>query len=405
MKTLLTFAIFLTLSTASTQAQTPDSTPEPLNLSAYERVILGNETIDINEIKDDLFNELLFDFVHRGRSDVVNVLIENGVDLEIRNVNGQSILHVAAWNGSNDILDLLIDRLDDVNLPDESGRSPLHSATLGNNIESVRLLIEAGASVDGIQDSGSPLLSAAWWGQTEIANYLIANRADIHRTDSDGNTALHKAVWQGNVGIVERLLSAGADPGVQNNAGMTPVDMADDRLSNVMPQVESKRSWGTEQAIGEPDSGSGDDSRAWASETQDGQNEWLIVHYENPVIPVSVEIYENLAPGAVNEITLFDEDGEEHSVWTGNDPAKPGTNGVHVALISLETEITTRRIRVHINSKDVVGWNEVDAVGLIDGDGKKQWATWVEASSCYASGDVPSWDHRVIQGLLKRANE
>jgi hypothetical protein len=155
--------------------------------------------------------------------------------------------------------------------------------------------------------------------------------------------------------------------------------------------VRPKRSWGPEQATGPPDAwpGAGDIVTAWASLSEDGQDEWLLLEYVRPVRPNAVLIYETYNPGAVNRVTAFKLDGEEVEVWKGKDPTPAGKpNGVSV--IPIKVNFNTNRIKVYINSKDVAGWNEVDAVGLRDARGKIHWAAAAEASSTYAQVAMPA---------------
>jgi hypothetical protein len=44
----------------------------------------------------------------------------------------------------------------------------------------------------------------------------------------------------------------------------------------------------------------------------------------------------------------------------------------------------TKRVKVYIDSPSVAGWNEIDAVGLRDADGKTHWAAKAEASTTFA---------------------
>jgi hypothetical protein len=58
-----------------------------------------------------------------------------------------------------------------------------------------------------------------------------------------------------------------------------------------------------------------------------------------------------------------------------------------VSLISLKMdfgEFKTNKVKLYLKSTEVPGWNEIDAVGLLDAAGKLQWATKAEASSSYA---------------------
>ncbi len=146
-----------------------------------------------------------------------------------------------------------------------------------------------------------------------------------------------------------------------------------------------KRNWGPEQATGKPDTwpNQGDIITAWASKTADGQQEWLVLEYARPVFLKEVHIYETFNPGAVYRVTAFDLAGQEIEVWKGKDPTAPGS-GKGISKIASKKKVKTNRIKIYIDSPAVLGWNEIDAVGLVDQQGKTQWATAVDASSSYA---------------------
>lgn len=151
------------------------------------------------------------------------------------------------------------------------------------------------------------------------------------------------------------------------------------------PPAAGPRAWGPEQATGAPDTWprSGDITTAWASNTPDGQREWLELTYATPVRPTAVLIYETYNPGAVDRVTAFNSDGKEFDLWTGSDPTPAGQEkGISVIPVHPEFELT--RIRVYLDSPKVSGWNEIDAVGLLDDAGATHWAASATASSTYA---------------------
>jgi hypothetical protein len=155
----------------------------------------------------------------------------------------------------------------------------------------------------------------------------------------------------------------------------------------------AKRAWGPEQVTGPPDTWpqAGDLGTAWASLTEDGQDEWLLLEYADPVLPNAVLIYETFNPGAVRRVTVFTLEGEEVEVWKGKDPTPIGRpNGLSV--IPFRVKFKTNRVKIYIASKEVTGWNEIDAVGLRDTSGKVHWATAAEASSTYAQMVMPPDD-------------
>jgi hypothetical protein len=145
-----------------------------------------------------------------------------------------------------------------------------------------------------------------------------------------------------------------------------------------------KRDWGPEQATGEPDTTeAGDIVTAWASLTPDDQDEWLLLEYAEPVVPRAVLVHETYNPGALARVTVFKLDGTEVEVWKGKDPTAPD-EAKGVSVIPFKVDFKVNRVKLYINSKEVPGWNEIDAVGLKDADGKTHWAASADASSTFA---------------------
>jgi hypothetical protein len=143
--------------------------------------------------------------------------------------------------------------------------------------------------------------------------------------------------------------------------------------------------WAPARACGPPDTNTmGDIPTAWASLTPDAQNEWLELDFAVPVIARSVRVYETNAPGALSLVSAGEAFGELTEVWSGTDPAKPNADGIFVAEIPIKSRATISHIRLDLDSPRVRGWNEIDAVGLVDEKGNVQWAIKARASSTYA---------------------
>jgi hypothetical protein len=150
------------------------------------------------------------------------------------------------------------------------------------------------------------------------------------------------------------------------------------------------RQWGPEQATGEPDTTeAGDIVTAWASLTPDDQDEWLLLEYAEPVVPRAVMVHETFNPGALARVTVFKLDGTEVEVWKGKDPTAPD-EAKGVSVVPFKVDFKVNRVKLYLNSKDVPGWNEIDAVGLKDADGKTHWATSADASSTFAQQQQPA---------------
>ncbi len=157
-------------------------------------------------------------------------------------------------------------------------------------------------------------------------------------------------------------------------------------------QGNNSANWSIDQILGKPNTlRYGDISTAWASFLADGQEEWVIVEFPSKVQAAQIHIYENDNPGAVTSIFNVAYDGAETLAWTGVDATKAGTS-VGVFKVPLTPSLWTRRVKIVMDSASISGWNEIDAVALVDDKGKLQWASNAWASSSYGMNrKAPSW--------------
>ncbi len=163
-----------------------------------------------------------------------------------------------------------------------------------------------------------------------------------------------------------------------NALGGVVVDSATGKLVTAY----KKRAWGPEQACGPPDTAqAGDLPTAWASASPDGQEEFLDLYFSKPIDTVAVVVYENNAPGAITHILVLDDSGNPFENHTVSDPTPTqAPSGVSVFPLVAKT----RGIRLILDSQNVPGWNEIDAVGLLDKKGEIHWAETAAASSTFA---------------------
>jgi uncharacterized protein YkwD len=148
------------------------------------------------------------------------------------------------------------------------------------------------------------------------------------------------------------------------------------------PFTSSNRSWGPEQVTGEPDTlTAGDIPTAWASSKPDAGPEWLEVAFPNPVEIAEIRIRETFNPGAISKVTAPADSESDHILWEGTATPSPAPSEMS---ITPQEKITSNKLKIHLDTRRVPGWNEIDAVELIATDGTRQWATQATASSTYA---------------------
>lgn len=166
-----------------------------------------------------------------------------------------------------------------------------------------------------------------------------------------------------------------------------------------------KRSWGPEQVVGKPDTDrAGDIQTAWASASPDNQEEWLLVEYAQPVHIKEVHVHETYNPGALTKATAFKADGSEVEIWKGKDPS--AGKDIGVSVLTLNQPLWATRVKLYLDSPNVPGWNEIDAVGVKDGQGKMHWAAAVAASSTFAQPQPVGEDReRRVRQLEREVRE
>ncbi len=128
--------------------------------------------------------------------------------------------------------------------------------------------------------------------------------------------------------------------------------------------------YGAVQALGEPNvfPDHADDAQAWASATADGRREFLALAYNDPIQAAGVAIFETYNPGAVDRVEVRNlGTGEWVEVWTGTATAQPKEARVFMVSFPLTTFLVDG-VRLELDSPAVAGWNEIDAVALLDAD-------------------------------------
>lgn len=144
-----------------------------------------------------------------------------------------------------------------------------------------------------------------------------------------------------------------------------------------------KASWSAAQATGAPDTaGAGDQASAWAPAAQDGGEEWLELTYGELVDVAQVLVRETYNPGAIAKVCVILENGAEIPIWQGAQAAVPGPID---RVFPTPGGLVARGAKVYLDTKRVPGWNEIDAVALMDRSGARHWAVKANASSSYGS--------------------
>ncbi|TGL97479.1 hypothetical protein EHQ76_15205 [Leptospira barantonii] len=165
-------------------------------------------------------------------------------------------VHDASQNGDLGTLRSLIENGANINVKNKNGFTPLH---LAKNLETAKLLVQSGADVNAREkDSGNTALHVSiQFNQTRIAKLLIENGADINakndslrtpiffadrestlkfllesgailddQKDAFGRTPLYYSILHEKLKVAKLLIQSGADVNIRDENGNPPLIFA-----------------------------------------------------------------------------------------------------------------------------------------------------------------------------------
>ena len=142
---------------------------------------------------------------------LARVLHRNKSSVEPRGQFENTPLHSAAYYGDLEMVQVLIECGVDVNSKNSVGSTPLDFASLGgrqNEPRVARLLIEHGANPNTRDMVGStPLHRASRGGRIEVLRLLIEHGADVEVKDDKGRTPLDVALGEEVIKLLSELLA------------------------------------------------------------------------------------------------------------------------------------------------------------------------------------------------------
>ena len=135
---------------------------------------------------------------YTGHDVIVALLIRHGASVDARNAEGRTPLILASDKGHSTVIRELINNGAESSLMGVNGRNALHIAFCHGQMEAVRLLVEANEQID---------------------RYCTL----VNKRTKDGATALYLSAASGFIAQVSYLLQHGADPGICEHHGNSPL--------------------------------------------------------------------------------------------------------------------------------------------------------------------------------------
>lgn len=157
---------------------------------------------NLTKSQKELFLSIQYD-----KMEEFKLLISQGVDINIKDSNGETPLHSSISN--KEITKILLEKNADPNAKSKSGDTPfIYACGSGGDIRVILLLIKYGADIKAKNNFKiNGLHQAASYGNLQVIKFLIKNDLPYNELDDAGRSPLQYAVRSGHFECVEYLLN------------------------------------------------------------------------------------------------------------------------------------------------------------------------------------------------------
>ncbi|WP_345271215.1 OmpA family protein [Nibrella viscosa] len=119
------------------------------------------------------------------------------------------------------------------------------------------------------------------------------------------------------------------------------------------------------QVLGRPNKlpNLGESPCAWSpANPESPAEEWIRVRFDKAVAIRQVVVAENVNPGSVTQVMVYDRNGREHTVYQNANPA-PRTDPL-LRILLPDSSLVGQEVKVVINPGKLKGPNQIDAIGI-----------------------------------------
>ena len=168
-----------------------------------------------------------------GNVQAVKEHLAKGIDVDAKNKDGATALHIASLLGQYEIAELLIQRGADVNIKGNDGATALHAAVFLGQYREAKLLLENGVNANTRKNDGATAIDVLNldWRTTQFFAQMLQIRVDREKVEGGRNRikkllgqkdnpsdrpafvgqSIHEAVVAGNLEAIKQHIDAKTD--------------------------------------------------------------------------------------------------------------------------------------------------------------------------------------------------
>ncbi len=180
----------------------------------------------------------------RGDVAQVSALVRDRAQLEARDAQGRTAVHIATFARQTDVLKTLAQAGADLQTLENDRYDAVTIAAVANDEDTLRVLLALGASARQTTSryDGTALIAAAHLGHAGVVRQLIAAGAPLDHVNNLHWTATIESIVLGDGGprhqaTLQALISAGANLKLGDREGNTPLTLARSRGYQTMVKM------------------------------------------------------------------------------------------------------------------------------------------------------------------------
>ena len=173
----------------------------------FSNVVVG---IPLLEMQDSLSNIPIHYAIMFNRMDITKEMLATNFNLNIKDVNGDTILHLIIKNikknkENYELIQTLIDKKIGINHINKLGQTALHIAVDNGNLDICTILLKNNINIDveTIDNHLTPLLIATIQNNYEICDLLLKYKPNLNCQDVYGNSILNHAIKNKSKSLIE----------------------------------------------------------------------------------------------------------------------------------------------------------------------------------------------------------
>ncbi|KAK8834253.1 Transient receptor putative cation channel subfamily A member 1 [Tritrichomonas musculus] len=193
-------------------------------------LVLRDNGADMNMV--DVNNETILHNVYRRKiTNIFNFLLEAGASPNVKNGKCQTVTFIAFLNRDDEIAEMLQDKYKgDINAQDHKFNSLVHLAFIQKDFQRIEYLSKRHINMDLKNNKGHSILMMAFFDEVNFQtwDFLLEMGSNISTTDYQNNSMLHHLFFmkEAREDVFRYLMNKQIDYDIENNHGQFAISIA-----------------------------------------------------------------------------------------------------------------------------------------------------------------------------------